>query len=114
MDICKDPEKLKPEMKAAIERLSTLHKFKITETLRTPERQAMLKATGKSRTLKSRHLLGMAVDIYPLPDGYQTGPEAFAKIHGDWRRIAAEAGFPRTRILDWDKCHLSLNDGVNI
>jgi peptidoglycan L-alanyl-D-glutamate endopeptidase CwlK len=47
----------------------------VTEGLRTPERQAELKAAGKSWTLDSRHLTGHAVDLvdadnygYDIPD----------------------------------------------
>lgn len=114
MAICKDIERLQPEMKIAIAQLAKVHDFRVTETYRSPERQAMLKATGKSKTLNSRHRLGLAVDIYPLPDGYQTSAEVFAKIHGDWRRIASDVGYPKTSVLEWDKCHLSLNDGRSI
>lgn len=37
--------------------------FVVTEGLRTLERQKELLATGKSQTLKSRHLTGHAVDL---------------------------------------------------
>ena len=42
--------------------------FLITEGLRTKERQAQLVAKGASRTMKSRHLTGHAVDLVPLLD----------------------------------------------
>lgn len=35
--------------------------------LRTPQRQAELVRTGRSRTMYSRHLTGKAVDIVPVP-----------------------------------------------
>lgn len=41
----------------------------IGEGLRSRERQAMLVRTGKSRTMNSKHLIGEAVDIWPLRDG---------------------------------------------
>lgn len=37
--------------------------FRVTEGLRTPQRQAALVKSGASRTLNSRHLTGHAVDI---------------------------------------------------
>lgn len=37
--------------------------FRVTEGLRTPERQAALVKAGASRTLNSRHLTGHAVDV---------------------------------------------------
>ena len=43
--------------------------FRVLEGLRTKERQAQLKAEGKSKTLKSRHLTGHAVDIAPIVNG---------------------------------------------
>lgn len=49
--------------------------FMITEGLRSPERQAALVRAGASRTLKSRHLTGHAVDVAALIDG---------KVRWDW------------------------------
>ena len=40
--------------------------FRVTEGLRTPERQRQLVAEGKSQTMDSRHLTGHAVDVVPL------------------------------------------------
>lgn len=40
--------------------------FRITEGLRTFERQQQLFAEKKSKTMASRHLRGYAVDIFPL------------------------------------------------
>ena len=43
--------------------------FMVTEGLRTPERQAALVRAGASRTKRSRHLTGHAVDVAALVDG---------------------------------------------
>ena len=43
--------------------------FSVVEGMRTIERQRELLAEGKSWTLKSYHLVGRAVDIYPWVDG---------------------------------------------
>jgi len=43
--------------------------FMVTEGLRTPERQAALVRAGASRTRKSRHLTGHAVDVAAMIDG---------------------------------------------
>jgi peptidoglycan L-alanyl-D-glutamate endopeptidase CwlK len=43
--------------------------FMVTEGVRTPERQAALVKAGASRTLKSRHLTGHAVDLAAIVDG---------------------------------------------
>lgn len=43
--------------------------FMVTEGLRSPRRQAALVRAGASRTLKSRHLTGHAVDVAALIEG---------------------------------------------
>ena len=43
--------------------------FMITEGLRTVERQAVLVKAGASRTARSRHLTGYAVDVAALVEG---------------------------------------------
>ena len=43
--------------------------FMITEGLRTAERQAVLVRAGASRTTRSRHLTGHAVDVAALVEG---------------------------------------------
>ena len=43
--------------------------FRVTEGMRTPERQAELVAKGASQTMNSRHLTGHAVDLAPLDNG---------------------------------------------
>ena len=43
--------------------------FEITEGLRTAERQRYLVRTGKSRTMKSYHLRGKAMDFVAMPGG---------------------------------------------
>lgn len=40
--------------------------FRVTEGLRTFDRQRELFRDGKSKTMNSRHLLGYAVDVFPL------------------------------------------------
>ena len=64
-------EKVHPDMqelvKQAIE-LSTID-FGISEGLRTEERQKLLFKQGKSQTMNSKHLKGLAVDVYAWKDG---------------------------------------------
>lgn len=43
--------------------------FAVIDGLRTLEQQKQYVATGKSKTMKSRHLTGHAVDIAPIVDG---------------------------------------------
>lgn len=49
--------------------------FRVTEGLRTLERQRQLVKAGASHTLNSRHLTGHAVDLVALIDG---------KVRWDW------------------------------
>lgn len=60
-----------PDLVRVVERAIQLTPidFKITEGLRTAKRQASLVSAGASRTLKSRHLTGHAVDICALVGG---------------------------------------------
>jgi|LauGreDrversion4_2_1035121.scaffolds.fasta_scaffold21938_3 peptidoglycan L-alanyl-D-glutamate endopeptidase CwlK len=79
--------------------------FGITEGIRTPERQKQLYDEGKSLTLKSKHLIGRAVDIAVFVEGkltwdfkyYKPVAEHIKKVAetlkvniiwgGDWRRL---------------------------
>lgn len=79
--------------------------FGITEGIRTPERQKQLYNEGKSLTLKSKHLIGRAVDIAVFVEGkltwdfkyYKPVAEHIKKVAetlkvniiwgGDWRRL---------------------------
>ncbi|WP_299177188.1 M15 family metallopeptidase [uncultured Brevundimonas sp.] len=82
--------------------------FMITEGLRTTERQAALVAGGASRTLKSRHLTGHAVDVAALIDG---------QIRWDWPlygRIAEAfkaAARERGVLIVWGGDWKTLRDG---
>ncbi len=49
--------------------------FTVLEGLRTLAQQRRYYATGKSKTMRSRHLTGHAIDIAPLVDG---------KVTWDW------------------------------
>lgn len=76
--------------------------FTVLEGVRTLERQRQLVAEGASKTLKSRHLTGHAVDLAPMIGG---------KISWDWplynrlakivKAAAAEEKLPLTWGGDW-------------
>ena len=99
-----------PELIAVVEAAIGLSEvdFMVTEGLRSPERQAALVRAGASRTLRSRHLTGHAVDVAALVDG---------KLRWDWPlypRIAKafkEAGARRGVALIWGGDWRSLRDG---
>ncbi|HST91324.1 MAG TPA: M15 family metallopeptidase [Brevundimonas sp.] len=74
-----------PRLVALVKEASALTPvdFLVTEGVRSPHRQAALVRAGASRTLKSRHLTGHAVDVAALVDG---------QVRWDWPlypRIAA-------------------------
>lgn len=60
-----------PDLIAVVERAIQLTQvdFVVTEGIRSPERQARLVKAGASKTTKSRHLTGHAVDLAALVDG---------------------------------------------
>jgi peptidoglycan L-alanyl-D-glutamate endopeptidase CwlK len=76
--------------------------FMVLEGLRTPARQKQLVAKGASKTMRSRHLTGHAVDIAPLLGG---------KVSWDWplyhrlapivKRAAAAENVPVEWGGDW-------------
>lgn len=82
--------------------------FIVTEGVRTPERQAALVRVGASRTLKSRHLTGHAVDVAAIVDG---------RIRWDWplyARIAEAfkaAALERKTPIVWGGDWKTLRDG---
>ena len=74
-----------PDLARVVQRLTDEGvAFKLIEGVRSLERQRMLFASGKSKTMNSRHLTGHAVDLAPLMNG---------RICWDWPafHILAEA-----------------------
>ena len=93
-------------VEAAISR-STVD-FMITEGLRTAERQAALVAAGASRTLKSRHLTGHAVDVAAVIDGQiRWDWPLYGRIAEAFKAAARERGVPIFWGGDWK----TLRDG---
>jgi peptidoglycan LD-endopeptidase CwlK len=82
--------------------------FVVTEGLRTEKRQRQLFSSGASKTMKSRHLTGHAIDLAALVNG---------KVRWDWplyaqlavamKQAAAELGVP----LEWGGDWKSFKDG---
>ena len=85
--------------------------FMVTEGLRTEARQKQLVAAGASQTMKSKHLVGKAVDLAAVVDG---------KIRWDFGLYykIASAMYRAAKILNvnltwgsvWDKSVLELDD----
>jgi peptidoglycan L-alanyl-D-glutamate endopeptidase CwlK len=59
-----------PDLVSVIERASEAIPFRVTEGLRTKQRQAELVKQGKSRTMNSRHLTGHAIDFVDPKGSY--------------------------------------------
>ena len=82
--------------------------FMITEGLRTKERQLALVRAGASRTKRSRHLTGHAIDVAAMVDG---------QVRWDWPlypRIAAAFKAAATRqgtTIVWGGDWPTLRDG---
>lgn len=82
--------------------------FTVLEGLRTVERQKKLVAQGASKTMKSRHITGHAVDLAPVVDG---------EVRWDWplykkmapaiKQAAKEVGVP----IEWGGDWLRFKDG---
>ena len=82
--------------------------FMITEGLRTPARQAALVRAGASRTLKSRHLTGHAVDVAALVEGQVRWDwPLYARIAETFKAAAKELETPIVWGGDW----ATLRDG---
>ena len=83
--------------------------FVVIEGLRTKERQAQLVKQGASKTMKSRHLTGHAVDLVPIgPNGKAAFDWPLYHQLGPAVKSAAEA---EGVALDWGGDWKSFKDG---
>ena len=82
--------------------------FTVLEGLRTLERQRMLYAQKATRTMRSRHLTGHAVDLAPMLEG---------QISWDWPLYHRLAGFVKAAAqlesvqIEWGGDWRSFRDG---
>ena len=82
--------------------------FMITEGLRTAPRQAALVKAGASRTLRSRHLTGHAVDVAALVEGQVRWDwPLYGRIAQAFKAAAADLETP----LIWGGDWTTLRDG---
>ena len=85
--------------------------FGITEGLRTLERQKELFESGKSQTMNSRHLRGLAVDIAIFIDGTANWDLKNYRIVTDHiKTVSKKLGIPIQCGIDW----VSFVDGPHI
>ena len=85
--------------------------FIVTEGLRTMKRQRELVAAGASKTMKSRHLTGHAIDFAPLIAGEVTWKwPPFIALAAMFKKAAAELGIAIAWGGDWK----SFKDGPHV
>lgn len=87
------------------------HDFTITEGLRTSERQAALVRAGASRTMRSRHLTGHAIDFAVLIGGrVRWDWPLYGPVAAAFKRAATELNIPIVWGGDWK----TLRDGPHV
>jgi peptidoglycan L-alanyl-D-glutamate endopeptidase CwlK len=108
-----------PDLVAVTKRAAELmpNGFVITEGMRSKERQRELFAKGLSKTMNSRHLVGLAVDFAPLIDGQVTWKwPAFHPVAQAFKTAAKELDIAIEWGGDWkrfkDGPHIELSRGV--
>lgn len=94
-------DRVHPDLVRVVERASEIIAFRVTEGLRTKERQKQLVAQGKSRTMNSRHLTGHAVDLVDTAGSYDDAK--MREIAQAMKQAADELGVPITWGGDWTK-----------
>lgn len=68
---------------------------RVSEGLRTRERQQQLVSQGKSKTLDSKHLTGHAVDLVVAPGGKPDwNPKTYTELARTFAQVALEFGLP--------------------
>lgn len=93
-----------PGLVAVVERAILLSPvdFMVTEGVRTAERQAALVKAGASRTMRSRHLTGHAVDVAALVDGaVRWDWPLYGQIAGAFKQAATDLGVALVWGGDW-------------
>jgi peptidoglycan L-alanyl-D-glutamate endopeptidase CwlK len=86
-----------PKLVAVVRKAITITPvdFVVIEGLRSLERQKELVAKGASRTLKSNHLIGRAVDVAALVDGKITWEEKYYRqISAAFKQASKELDIP--------------------
>lgn len=105
----RDRERLRgvhPDLVRVVERARRKTALMVIEGLRTPERQRQLVAQGASKTMRSRHLTGHAVDLGPVPLDWDDWP-AFRAMAGVVLRAADDEGVA----VDWGGNWPTFRDG---
>ena len=99
-----------PDLRRVVERAIqiTAVDFAVIEGKRSKERQIELYRTGKSKTMRSRHLTGHAVDLAAWVDGTVNWEwPNYRKIAAAMKTAAAELGVP----IEWGGDWVTFKDG---
>ena len=104
---------VKPELIKVVERAMVLSsvRFRVTEGLRSLERQQQLFDARKSKTMNSRHLTGDAVDVVALKGRGQVSwlLEDYYPIAKAFATASKELGIP----IRWGGCWQALHQGFD-
>ena len=106
---------VRPELANVIKEAANRTKFRVTEGLRTRERQATLVKARKSRTMNSRHLSGHAIDFIAIgEDGIATyDMDDMRRVADVIKAVAEEHGVKIQWGGDWpgawDSPHVELD-----
>lgn len=100
-------EGVHPDLVSVVKRAIQISEqdFSVGEGLRSVARQKELVATGKSKTMNSRHLTGHAVDIFPYPVSWDW--KYYYPIADAMKQAARELGVD----LEWGGDWVSFKDG---
>jgi hypothetical protein len=101
---------VKPDLLRVVRRALELSDvdFGVTEGVRALSRQRDLFATGKSRTMNSRHLTGDAVDVVAFAGGKVSWEwEHYEKIAAAFKRASVELGVS----IEWGGDWKTFKDG---
>lgn len=92
-----------PDLVRVVEAAHGTCKFHVTDGVRTLARQKQLVAEGKSKTLKSRHLVGCAVDLVAVTDDGKVSydDDRMRAVADAMKRAAGELGIPIEWGGDW-------------
>lgn len=86
-----------------VHKVAETEQFIVSEGMRSLERQKQLFKEGKTRTLNSKHLVGRAVDIYPIVAGRVVVDQwpPFYKLADAVKKTANELGITIAWGGDW-------------
>lgn len=104
---------VRPELVRVVREAFNRTKFRVTEGLRSKERQRMLVSQRKSKTINSRHITGHAIDFIAINEaGLATyNDDDMRRVADVIQAVAKEQGVKIERGIDWgwDSPHIELD-----